>query len=143
VKRPARETCGHVDDVVARTHAGGGGVHYACEGIAVLRRTLAGYARHAKFAGVLVVGLGCEANQMDALFFTQGLAQGPLLRSMTIQDKGGTAKTVAEGIAIVKEMLPHANQVKRETVAAKHIVVGLQCGGSDGYSGITANPALG
>jgi altronate hydrolase len=80
---------------------------------------------------------------MDALFFTQGMAQGPLLRTMTIQDKGGTAKTVAEGIAIVKEMLPVANQVARETVSAKHIMVGLQCGGSDGYSGITANPALG
>jgi altronate hydrolase len=62
---------------------------------------------------------------------------------MTIQDKGGTAKAVAEGIAIVKEMLPHANRVKRETVPASHIIVGLQCGGSDGYSGITANPALG
>jgi altronate hydrolase len=113
------------------------------EGMDILRRTLAGYARHANFGGVLVIGLGCEANQMDALFFTQGMAQGPTLRSMTIQDRGGTAKTIAEGIAIVKEMLPHANQAKRETVPASHIVVGLQCGGSDGYSGITANPALG
>src|SRR5258706_2763075 len=80
---------------------------------------------------------------MDALFFTQGLAQGPLLRAMTIQDKGGTAKAVAEGIAIVREMLPVANQVTRDAVPASGIVVGLQCGGSDGYSGITANPALG
>jgi altronate hydrolase len=113
------------------------------EGMDVLRRTLAGYARHANFAGVLIIGLGCEGNQMDALFFTQGLAKGPLLRAMTIQDKGGTAKTIAEGISIVKEMLPHANEVKRETVSAKHLLIGLQCGGSDGYSGITANPALG
>jgi altronate hydrolase len=133
----------HVDGVVALTHGTGCGMGSTGEGIDVLRRTLAGYARHANFAGVLVIGLGCEANQMDALFFTQGLSQGPLLRAMTIQDKGGTAKCVAEGIAVVKEMLPHANRVKRESVPASHIVVGLQCGGSDGYSGITANPALG
>ena len=133
----------NVDGVVALTHTAGCGMDVGGEGMEVLRRTLAGYARHANFAGVLVIGLGCEGNQMDALFFTQGLNQGPGLRAMTIQDKGGTAKAVAEGIAIVKEMLPHANAVKRETVPASHIVVGLQCGGSDGYSGITANPALG
>jgi altronate hydrolase len=133
----------NVDGVVALTHGSGCGMDTAGEGMDILRRTLAGYARHANFGGVLVIGLGCEANQMDALFFTQGMAQGPTLKAMTIQDKGGTAKTIAEGIALVKEMLPHANQVKRETVPASHIVVGLQCGGSDGYSGITANPALG
>ena len=133
----------NVDGVVALTHTSGCGMDVMGEGIAVLRRTIAGYARHANFAGVLIIGLGCEGNQMDALFFTQGLSEGPLLRTMTIQDKGGTGKTVAEGIAIVKEMLPHANQAARTTVPASHIVVGLQCGGSDGYSGITANPALG
>lgn len=133
----------NVDGVVALTHQAGCGMDVGGEGMDVLRRTLAGYARHANFAGVLIIGLGCEGNQMDALFFTQGLAEGRLLRAMTIQDKGGTAKAVAEGIALVKEMLPVANDVKREAVPASHILVGLQCGGSDGYSGITANPALG
>ncbi len=133
----------NVDGVVALTHSAGCGMDVGGEGMDVLRRTLAGYARHANFAGVLIIGLGCEGNQMDALFFTQGLAQGPLLRAMTIQDKGGTAKTIAEGIAIVKEMLARANRVEREAVPASHLTVGLQCGGSDGYSGITANPALG
>ena len=133
----------NVDGVVALTHTSGCGMDVAGEGMEVLRRTLAGYARHANFAGVLVIGLGCEANQMDALFFTQGLRQGPLLRAMTIQGEGGTAKSVALGIEAVKQMLPLANDVRRETVPASHIVVGLQCGGSDGYSGITANPALG
>jgi altronate hydrolase len=142
-KGDALEQFPNVDGVVALTHTSGCGMDTTGEGMELLRRTLSGYARHANFAGVLIIGLGCEANQMDALFFTQGLAEGPLLRTMTIQDKGGTAKAVAEGIARVKEMLPHANQVKRETVPASHIVVGLQCGGSDGYSGITANPALG
>jgi len=142
-KGPALEAFGNVDGVVALTHTSGCGMDSAGEGIDVLRRTLAGYARHANFAGVLIIGLGCEANQMDALFFAQGLAEGPLLRAMTIQDKGGTAKAVAEGVAIVKDMLPDANRVKRETVPASHITIGLQCGGSDGYSWITANPALG
>ena len=133
----------NVDGVVALTHTAGCGMDASGEGMDVLRRTLAGYARHANFAGVLIIGLGCEGNQMDALFFTQGLAEGPQLRAMTIQDKGGTAKAVAEGIAIVKQMLPAANQVERSPVPASGIVLGLQCGGSDGYSGITANPALG
>ncbi|MEP7069977.1 MAG: altronate dehydratase family protein [Usitatibacter sp.] len=133
----------NIDGVVALTHTAGCGMDTTGEGMDILRRTLAGYARHANFSGVLIIGLGCEANQMDALFFTQGLAQGPLLKAMTIQDKGGTAKAVAEGVKLVHEMLPAANQVTRTTVPASHIVVGLQCGGSDGYSGITANPALG
>src|SRR5688572_24423081 len=133
----------NVDGVVPLVHTTGCGMGSTGEGIDVLRRTLAGYARHANFAGVLVIGLGCESNQMDALFLTQGLREGPLLHAMTIQESGGTAKAVAEGVRRVKEMLPHANQVVRRTVPASHIVVGLQCGGSDGYSGITANPALG
>ena len=133
----------NIDGVVALTHTAGCGMDTTGEGMDILRRTLAGYARHANFSGVLVIGLGCEANQMDALFFTQGLAEGPLLKAMTIQDKGGTAKAVAEGVKLIREMLPAANQVTRSTVPVSHIVVGLQCGGSDGYSGITANPALG
>jgi altronate hydrolase len=133
----------NVNGVVALTHTAGCGMDTTGEGMAVLRRTLAGYARHANFAGVLVIGLGCEANQMDALFLTQGLARGPLLRAITIQDQGGTAKAVAAGVAAVKEMLPEANRVSRRAVPASNLVVGLQCGGSDGYSGITANPALG
>jgi altronate hydrolase len=133
----------NVDGVVALTHSSGCGMASSGEGIDVLRRTLAGYARHPNFAGILIVGLGCEANQMGALMFTQGLKEGPLLHTMTIQDTGGTAKTIAEGIAKIEAMLPIANDVKRETVPASHIVIGLQCGGSDGYSGITANPALG
>jgi altronate hydrolase len=109
----------------------------------ILRRTLGGYAKHANFAGVLIVGLGCEANQISALLGAQALAEGPLLRTFSIQDTGGTAKTIARGIAMIDEMLPGANRVTRESVSASHITVGLQCGGSDGYSGITANPALG
>jgi altronate hydrolase len=133
----------NVDGVVPLVHTTGCGMGSTGEGIDILRRTLAGYARHANFAGVLIIGLGCESNQMDTLFLSQGLQAGPLLHTMTIQESGGTPKAIAEGVRRVKEMLPHANQVVRRTVPASHIVVGLQCGGSDGYSGITANPALG
>ena len=133
----------NVDGVVPIAHGTGCGMGSEGEGMDVLRRTIAGYARHANFGGVLIVGLGCEANQMSALFFAQKLAEGPLLRAMAIQDQGGTPKTVAQGAAIVREMLPLANRVQREPVSAANLCVGLQCGGSDGYSGITANPALG
>ena len=133
----------NVDGVVALTHGSGCGMDTHGEGMTLLRRTLGGYARHANFAGVLIVGLGCEANQVSSLLGAESLAEGPLLRTFSIQDTGGTAKTVARGVAMIEEMLPHANDVAREPVAASNIVVGLQCGGSDGYSGITANPALG
>jgi altronate hydrolase len=92
---------------------------------------------------VLIVGLGCEANQISALLGAQALAEGPLLRTFSIQDSGGTAKAIAKGVDMIREMLPLANQVTRESVPARHLTLGLQCGGSDGYSGITANPALG
>ena len=143
VTRGALARYPNVDGVVALTHGSGCGMDTQGDGMKLLRRTLAGYARHANFAGVLIVGLGCEANQISALLGASGLEEGPLMRTFSIQDTGGTAKTVAYGVAQIEEMLPHANQVKRETVAASNIVVGLQCGGSDGYSGITANPALG
>jgi altronate hydrolase len=133
----------HVDGVVALTHGSGCGMDTQGEGMQILRRTLAGYARHANFAGVLIVGLGCEANQIGALLGSAQLAEGPLLRTFSIQDTGGTAKTIAHGISLSEAMLPDANDVEREPVPASHLMVGLQCGGSDGYSGITANPALG
>jgi altronate hydrolase len=91
----------------------------------------------------LMVGLGCEANQINDLLAAQNLKRTDQLQTMTIQETGGTRKTVQEGIARIKALLPEANKIKRETVPAKHIVLGLQCGGSDGYSGISANPALG
>jgi len=133
----------NVDGVVALTHGSGCGMDTQGEGMQLLRRTLGGYARHANFAGVLMIGLGCEANQISALLGAESLEEGPLLRTFSIQDTGGTAKTIAYGIRLIEEMLPLANDARREEVPASHITVGLQCGGSDGYSGITANPALG
>jgi altronate hydrolase len=133
----------NVDGVVALTHGTGCGMDTDGLGMRILERTLAGYATHANFAGVLVVGLGCEANQINAWLAHSSLREGETLRSFNIQDAGGTRKTVERGIALVKEMLPAANRARREPCSASHITIGLQCGGSDGYSGISANPALG
>ena len=133
----------NVDGVVALTHGTGCGMDTEGMGMQILQRTLAGYATHANFAAVLVVGLGCESNQINAWLANSSLREGDTLRVFSIQDTGGTAKTVAKGIALINEMLPQANAVKREPCSAAHITIGLQCGGSDGYSGISANPALG
>ena len=133
----------NVDGVVALTHGTGCGMASEGLGMDILSRTLTGYATHANFAGVLVVGLGCEANQINAWLATGRLAEGESLRVFNIQDVGGTQKTVDKGIALIQEMLPRANAVQREPCSAAHLSIGLQCGGSDGYSGVSANPALG
>jgi altronate hydrolase len=133
----------NVDGVVALVHGTGCGMASEGDGMDVLRRTIAGYARHPNFSGILILGLGCESNQISGLMRAEGLEPSQFLHTMTIQETGGTAKTVREGVARMKEMLPDANKVSRQTVPASHIKLALQCGGSDGYSGITANPALG
>jgi altronate hydrolase len=133
----------NVDGVVALTHKTGCGMAGEGEGMDVLRRTLGGYAKHPNFASVFMVGLGCESNQIGPVIRSQKLQVGDRLRTYTIQESGGTRKSVERGVAMVREMLPDANRVKRQPVPARHLTIGLQCGGSDGYSGITANPALG
>ena len=130
----------NVDGVVALTHKTGCGMTQD-EPLTLLRRTLGGYARHANFAAVVVLGLGCEINQIGGLMQEQKLAGR--LRELQIQEIGGTRKTTEAGIAFVKEALQDANRVTRETVPASELTVALQCGGSDGYYGISANPALG
>jgi altronate hydrolase len=133
----------NVDGVVALTHKTGCGMASDGEATDVLRRTIAGYARHPNFYSSQLVGLGCEANQINMLLSAEGLKKSATLGAFTIQEKGGTRKAVENGIARVKEMLPEANKVSREAVPVSHLILGLQCGGSDGYSGISANPALG
>lgn len=130
----------NVDGVVALTHKTGCGMALD-EPLALLRRTLGGYARHANFAAVIVMGLGCEVNQIGGLMTEQKLAGR--LRELEIQSIGGTRKTVEAGVAFVREALADANKVQRETVPVSELTVALQCGGSDGYSGVSANPALG
>ncbi len=133
----------NVDGVVALSHGLGCGMEMTGEPMDLLRRTLGGYARHANFAGVLVIGLGCERNQLAGFMKEQGFAPGPRFHPFLMQETGGTRKTVEAGVAAVKEMLPAADTAKRQAVSARHLKAGLQCGGSDGFSSITANPALG
>lgn len=133
----------NVDGVAAFPQTTGCGMSSPSPHFDLLRRTLAGYARHPNMAGVLIVGLGCERNQVADLVDSQGLESGRLMRTMVMQDVGGTQATIDAGIRAVEEMLPIANAYQRQTVPASHISIGLQCGGSDGFSGITANPALG
>jgi altronate hydrolase len=127
----------NVDGVVALTHGTGCGMAADGDGIRLLRRTLNGYARHPNFAAILVIGLGCEVNQLTGFDLPVDTP------TMTIQELGGTSATVRRGLEVIRELLPAANAVTRSPVPASELVLGLQCGGSDGYSGITANPALG
>lgn len=140
-----------VDGVLAITHKSGCGMQYDGEDHHQLNRVLGGFAKHPNVAGFLLVGLGCETGQIGHLLSDQRLVQigrpgettpeRPLVLSM--QDLGGTAKTVDAGVQAVLEMLPRANDIRRVSIPASEIVLGLNCGGSDGYSGVTANPALG
>ena len=133
----------NVDGVAAFAQTSGCGMSSPSEHFELLRRTIAGYARHANLAGVLIVGLGCERNQVADLVTSQGLQPGPLMRTYVMQQTGGTRATIAAGVAAIEEMLPLADAATRQPVSAAHLKVGLECGGSDGFSGIGANPALG
>ncbi len=131
-----------IDGVVAFTHKGGCGSRYGSREVELLQRTLAGIARHPNVAGYIFVGLGCEVNQIQDLVSGQGLESDapPLL---VIQDEGGLLETVEAGTRAVAALLPRAASYRREVVPASELVVALQCGGSDSWSGVTANPALG
>ncbi|MBK6004719.1 altronate dehydratase [Ramlibacter ginsenosidimutans] len=133
----------HIDGVVGLTHGLGCGMEMSGEPMDLLRRTIGGYAKHPNFAGVLIIGLGCERNQLSGLLAQEKLEANPRLATFVMQESGGTRKTVEAAVEAVKKMLPRANDVARVPVSAKHLKVGLQCGGSDGFSSITANPALG
>ena len=140
---PALAALPGVDGVVAITHGSGCGMSAQGEGLELLRRTLRGYAAHPNFAAVLVVGLGCEVNQADALVEGLDAATRQRVRTLSIQDAGGTREAIERGQELVRELASQAAGARRSTVPASRLVVGLQCGGSDGYSGISANPALG
>lgn len=132
-----------IDGVVAFSHMSGCGMAKSGRGMDNLRRTIGGYARHANFAAILVIGLGCEVNQINPLLVDQELKTSEMLRTMNIQSEGGTRTAIDAGIAIVREMLPLANRAERSVQSAAHLTLGLQCGASDGNSALTANPALG
>ena len=133
----------NIDGVIALTHGTGCGMDTEGLGLKILERTMAGYARHANLAAVIVIGLGCEGNQIKSWLEHTHLSEGNGLKVFNIQDTGGTRHTVQKGIELIEAMLPEVNGVDREPCCVSNLILGLQCGGSDGYSGITANPALG
>ncbi len=133
----------NVDGIVPITHVSGCGMDMAGEGYDILRRTLWGTAANPNFGAVLLVGLGCEAVQIAKFKSDYGMRDGGLFQSFTIQEIGGTRRAIEQGLEHLKAMLPVVNANTRSEVPASELVLGLQCGGSDGWSGITSNPALG
>jgi altronate hydrolase len=133
----------NIDGIVPLTHGTGCGMAANGEGFEILERTLWGTACNPNIAAVLFVGLGCEVFQIARMKSAYGIHEGDTFRSMTIQDSGGTPATIAAGLAALRDMAPKANAATRTTIAASELVLALQCGGSDAYSGLTANPALG
>jgi altronate hydrolase len=133
----------NVDGVVPITHASGCGMAGSGEGFDILKRTLWGTAANPNFGAVMLVGLGCEVLQIAQLKNDYGIAEGAAFQSFTIQDVGGTKRAIEEGLERLKVLLAEANKATREEVPASELVLGLQCGGSDAWSGVTSNPALG
>ena len=131
-----------IDGVVPFVHGTGCAMDLKGEGFDVLRRTQWGYASNPNLGGALLVGLGCEAFQIGRMKEVYGIDDGDTFQTMTIQEIGGTKKMIEWGVERIKEMLPIVARARRETMPASELTLALQCGGSDGYSGITANPAL-
>lgn len=130
-----------IDGIVPIVHSTGCGMSGQGEGYQTLHRTLTGYANNPNFGGILLVGLGCEVLQVSSLVDSQ--EPSTAFRFMTIQSEGGTRKTIEKGLQHLHWLAKEANKATREPAPVAEIMVGMQCGGSDGYSGITANPALG
>jgi galactarate dehydratase len=133
----------NIDGVVALTHGSGCAINTDSEGFKFLERSIWGYACNPNIAGALVIGLGCETNQISSLMKRYNISEGPNFRVFNIQNAGGTRASIQLAIEQVTQMLESIGRLERTSESVEHIMVGMQCGGSDGYSGITANPALG
>lgn len=139
---------GNVDGILPLTHKGGCGMQFGGEDHQQLARTMAGFAKHPNVGGYILIGLGCETASLPYLVDHGGLVQinGAAAKRppvLSMQECGGTAKTIEAAHREIMKMLPKVNDVRREPIPTSEIVLGLNCGGSDGNSGITANPALG
>ncbi|ROU00114.1 UxaA family hydrolase [Histidinibacterium lentulum] len=135
----------NIDGVFVLAHGTGCGMASEGPGWDNLQRVLWGYATHPNVGAAVFVGLGCEVMQlarMKAAFDGPGVGQ-QRFHGLTIQETGGTRATIAAIRERVEALLPEVNDISRSPCSASDLCVALQCGGSDGYSGITANPALG
>ena len=142
-KDPTLANMPNIDGFVPIVHNTGCGMSGVNEGYDTLMRTLKGYARNPNFGGILLVGLGCEVMQVPDLVGQGRLRPDGNFRYMTIQGTGGTRATIEAGLKVLREMAEVASRTARAPAPVSKLMIGLQCGGSDGYSGITANPALG
>ena len=142
-KDPVLNSIPGIDGIVPIVHQTGCGMSGTNEGYATLMRTLKGYARNPNFGGILLVGLGCEVMQVPDLVGQGRLRPDGNFRYMTIQGEGGTRATIDRALKVLREMAEVSGRTARQPAPVSKLMIGLQCGGSDGYSGITANPALG
>ena len=133
----------NIDGVAAFSHSTGCGMELSGEPMNLLHRTLGGYINHPNVASSLVVGLGCERCQVGGLFQSQGIAETNKLRTLVRQENGGTTATIKAGIKCIEGMLEEANTIERIAMPLSSLMVVLQCGGSDAFSSLSANPALG
>ena len=131
----------NIDGIVPITHSTGCGMNTESEGMQMFQRTIDGFKNHPNFSHVFVIGLGCECAQIS--LFDESVKKHNRIHFLTIQDEGGTKKIVDKVLSQIKNLLTEANNVERSSQSVGHLTLALQCGGSDGYSGITANPALG
>ncbi len=141
-----KEEFPHVDGVVAFTHKSGCGI-LPDEPALLLQRVMAGIATHPNIGGYVIIGLGCEVNQVSQLIDDPRLKKSTDSQEkppvFTIQQVGGVRKTVDAAIASVEALLPSVNACQRTRQPISKLRLALNCGGSDGNSGITCNPALG
>ena len=133
-----------IDGVVPIVHQSGCGIPASTKSeLSSLQRLLSGYLNHPNFFGWVIVGLGCEVNQTASLLQASGLDVGDRVKSVVIQDAGGTQKSIEKALLATKQLLVEAQKCMRTTQPASKLKLGLQCGGSDAWSGVTANPGLG
>lgn len=142
-KRGMLDDYPNIDGVVPIVHSSGCGMASDGEGYDTLLRTLSGYAKNPNFGGIILIGLGCEVMQLPALVGDLVKRKDGSFHYMTIQQTGGTRKSIEAGISAIKNMAAVVNKTERVEAPLSSLMLGMQCGGSDGYSGITANPALG
>ena len=133
----------NVDGVVAFAHGTGCGMAGEGDGFDNLERVIWGHATHANVGAALFIGLGCEIFQMSRMAEKYDISDPERFHRMTIQGTGGTRKTIEGAAERIKELLPVVNGISRTACPAAELKVALQCGGSDGLSGVSANPALG
>ena len=140
----------NIDGIVPLVHKSGCAVEFNGHDHQQLNRTMAGFANHPNIAACIVLGLGCETaqathlereHQLVQLGSDQAESDRPLV--LNIQEVGGVRKTVDRAVGVLRELLPEANNVQRVPIPVGELKVAMECGGSDGNSGITANPAVG